>query len=179
MSEDPLAKRPSDQPPPAPPAYGQPPAGQPGGYGQQPPYGGQQPGGYGQQPGYGQPAYGGGPVGPFYVATPQGEQGPVEVGQLAQMAVQGQVKGETMLRTDDGWVQAKAVPGLFSQKEWLTTLILSLLLGGLGVDRFYLGYTGLGVAKLVTLGGCGIWSLIDLILVALRKLPDADGRPLA
>jgi hypothetical protein len=197
MTEDPLAKRPTDNPygsgqeptqvagqQPPPPAFGAPPpAGPPPAYGQpQPPapaYGHQQP--------FGQPAYGGGPgfggppAGPFYVSALGGEQGPLDFGQLAQMAVAGQVRGETMVRSQEGpdWFPAKQVPGLFSQKEWLTTLILSILLGGLGIDRFYLGYTGLGIAKLLTLGGCGIWSIIDLILVATRKLPDSDGRPLA
>ena len=66
-----------------------------------------------------------------------------------------------------------------SDKTFLTAILLSVLVGGLGVDRFYLGYTGLGVAKLLTCGGCGIWSLIDLILIATGKLGDAQGRPLA
>lgn len=64
------------------------------------------------------------------------------------------------------------------QREWIVALLLSIFLGGLGVDRFYLGYTGLGVAKLLTLGGCGIWSLIDIILIAAGKMQDADGQDL-
>ena len=57
-------------------------------------------------------------------------------------------------------------------------LLLSWFLGTLGVDRFYLGYTGLGVAKLLTGGGCLVWWLIDFIMIAMNKVPDAEGRPL-
>jgi len=64
------------------------------------------------------------------------------------------------------------------KKSFLVALLLSILVGTLGVDRFYLGYTGLGILKLVTGGGCGVWWLIDIILIATRKLPDADGNKL-
>ena len=63
-------------------------------------------------------------------------------------------------------------------KDWLTTLLLSIFLGSLGVDRFYTGYTGLGVLKLITCGGVGIWWLIDLIMIATGKFTDANGNPL-
>ncbi|MEC9120890.1 MAG: TM2 domain-containing protein [Candidatus Thermoplasmatota archaeon] len=65
-----------------------------------------------------------------------------------------------------------------SDKDWTTLLILSILLGGLGVDRFYAGHIGLGVLKLLTIGGCGIWALIDIIMVATGKFTDADGLPI-
>ncbi|MFC2319511.1 TM2 domain-containing protein [Segatella oulorum] len=56
-------------------------------------------------------------------------------------------------------------------KDPTITLIISLLGGGLGIDRFYIGDTGLGVAKLLTCGGLGIWSIIDwfLIMGAVRE----------
>ncbi len=69
-------------------------------------------------------------------------------------------------------------PGATAPKSFTTALLLSFFLGGLGIDRFYLGYTGLGVAKLLTVGGCGIWALIDFIMIAMRKVPAADGSPL-
>jgi hypothetical protein len=53
-------------------------------------------------------------------------------------------------------------------KKWLVALLLSILLGGLGVDRFYMGYIGTGILKLLTFGGFGIWWLIDLILIATK-----------
>jgi len=68
--------------------------------------------------------------------------------------------------------------GQTSDKEWMVALLLSFFLGGLGVDRFYLGYTTLGVIKLLTCGGLGIWSLIDFILIAIGNVPDANGLPL-
>jgi len=64
------------------------------------------------------------------------------------------------------------------QKDFIVALLLSIFVGSIGVDRFYLGYVGLGIVKLVTLGGCGVWTLIDIILIAMGKLPDASGQPL-
>jgi hypothetical protein len=74
--------------------------------------------------------------------------------------------------------QAKMTPSDPNDKNQTTALILSIFVGWLGVDRFYLGYVGLGILKLITFGGCGIWWLIDLILIAMNKLKDADGNQL-
>jgi TM2 domain-containing membrane protein YozV len=63
-------------------------------------------------------------------------------------------------------------------KDWLVTLLLSIFVGTIGVDRFYLGYTGLGILKLITFGGCGIWWLIDLIMIVTGSMTDSNGNPL-
>lgn len=51
------------------------------------------------------------------------------------------------------------------RKKPAIALILSLFFGAFGIDRFYVGHTGLGVAKLLTLGGLGFWALVDLFLI--------------
>ena len=63
-------------------------------------------------------------------------------------------------------------------KSKSTALVISIFLGEFGIDRFYLGYTGLGIIKLITLGGFGIWWLIDIIKIATGKMVDAKGNAL-
>lgn len=59
--------------------------------------------------------------------------------------------------------------------RWSTALALSITLGGFGADRFYLGHWQEGIGKLFSFGGLGVWTLIDVILIALHYLGPADG----
>lgn len=62
-----------------------------------------------------------------------------------------------------------------SSKDWLVTLLLAWFLGCFGGHRFYVGKIGTGVLMLVTLGGCGIWQIIDLIMILVSKFTDSEG----
>ena len=60
-------------------------------------------------------------------------------------------------------------------KDKTAAILLSLFLGQLGIDRFYLGYTGLGILKLITFGGLGIWYIIDMVRIITGSLTPKDG----
>ena len=60
-------------------------------------------------------------------------------------------------------------------KSHVAAILLSFFLGGLGIHRFYLGYTWQGVVQLLTLGGLGIWALIDFVRIVIKDLNPKDG----
>ncbi len=62
-----------------------------------------------------------------------------------------------------------------SESNWIAALLLCVFLGGLGVHRFYVGKVGTGILMLLTCGGCGIWTIIDLIIIATGSFTDSDG----
>ncbi len=74
------------------------------------------------------------------------------------------------------FIRPPPVPADASDKDWLTTLLLSFFLGGLGIHSFYVGKTVFGVIQLLTLGGCGIWALIDFIMIVCQSYRDGEGR---
>ena len=73
---------------------------------------------------------------------------------------------------------APAMAGGVSDKDWTMMLILSILLGGLGIDRMVAGSIGLGILKLITGGGCGSWWLVDIIMLVTGSYKDGNGLPI-
>ncbi len=63
-----------------------------------------------------------------------------------------------------------------SDKDFTVLVIVSILIGAFGIDRFYLGKYGTGFLKLITIGGFGIWWLIDILLILFGKMKDSEGR---
>ena len=147
------------QPGQPPPQYGQPPEGQPQWQQEQPP---QQ---YGQPP-EGQPQWGQQPP-PQYAqqqeGQPQWSQQPPYYVPPQQFPQQPQ------------WGMQQPYQQMGMQKDWLTTLLLCIFLGFLGVHRFYTGHIVIGLIQLFTFGGCGIWWLIDLIMIATGSFTDSNG----
>ena len=107
------------------------------------------------------------------------EEGPYQYSDLQILARNGGIKAETMVRRNGGnWFLARELPGVFSSRSWLVAVLLSGLAGSFALDRFYVGHVGLGILKLLTCGGVGIWTIIDIILFATNRVTDNHGLPL-
>ncbi len=76
------------------------------------------------------------------------------------------------------WGMQQPYQQMGMQKDWLTALLLCIFVGVLGVHRFYTGHIVSGVIQLLTFGGCGIWWIIDLIMIAVGSFTDSNGLPL-
>ncbi|WP_437732569.1 TM2 domain-containing protein [Sorangium sp. So ce1335] len=86
--------------------------------------------------------------------------------------------GTGSMRDAQGLVLKRDAPVGHPTRSQSTLFLLSYFLGSFGADRFYLGQTGLGIAKLLTCGGLGIWSLIDTLMIGMGRFRDAEGNSL-
>ncbi len=66
--------------------------------------------------------------------------------------------------------------GNYSPKSRLVAILLCFFLGFLGLHRFYVGKVGTGILMIVTLGGLGLWVLIDLIIILVGSFSDKQGK---
>ena len=65
-----------------------------------------------------------------------------------------------------------------SDKGFVPALLLCFFLGAFGLHRFYVGKIGTGILMLITLGGLGIWTIVEFVMIAIGKFTDKLGRPL-
>jgi TM2 domain-containing membrane protein YozV len=63
-----------------------------------------------------------------------------------------------------------------SDKQGTVALLLCFFVGVLGIHRFYVGKTGTGILQLITLGGFGLWTLVDFVMIVAGKFTDSNGR---
>jgi TM2 domain-containing membrane protein YozV len=84
------------------------------------------------------------------------------------------IDSEAVVCTGCGVMQP-AARMLGSEKKVLPVFLLAFFLGVFGVHRFYVGKIGTGLLQLFTLGGLGIWALIDMILIVTGNFDDKDG----
>ncbi len=76
------------------------------------------------------------------------------------------------------WGMQQPYQQMGMQKDWLTALLLCIFVGVFGVHRFYTGHIAIGLIQLFTAGGCGVWWIIDLIMIATNSYTDSNGLPL-
>ena len=82
------------------------------------------------------------------------------------------------MREQNQWIDSLQRERMVSRKDWTTAIILSVFLGVLGADRFYTGRFDLGSLKLISLGGCFVWWLIDVVLLLCGRMRDGLDRPI-
>lgn len=93
--------------------------------------------------------------------------------EVQNIASQSDPKPTQIQKADDNTQATQATHG--SGKSQIVALLLAFFVGVLGIHRFYLGYTTIGLIQLLTGGGCGIWALIDFIRILFGDLQPMDG----
>jgi hypothetical protein len=123
-------------------------------------------------------------LGLFAISTTVNAAFPVEKTQKTEIVTSNQNQ-EATTSISQSQLEKEAANQVISQtqkqsnggggKSQVIALILCVLLGGIGIHRFYLGYTWQGVVQLLTAGGCGVWAIIDLIRIITGDLQPKDG----
>ena len=80
------------------------------------------------------------------------------------------------MQVKNDWLDSLRRQRAESEKNWTLALILSIFLGMFGADRFYIGRTGLGILKLLTIGGYLAWWVFDIVLLLQERMKDDRGR---
>lgn len=75
-------------------------------------------------------------------------------------------------------MSTQVAAGDMSDKGFVPAILLCFFLGALGIHRFYVGKIGTGILMLITLGGLGIWTIIDFVMIVVGSFKDKQGRAL-
>jgi hypothetical protein len=100
-----------------------------------------------------------------------------EIKKLNELLRDGVLSQEEFDKQKDKLLSSNSISS--SQQDWLVALLLCFFIGVIGAHRFYVGKIGTGLLMVFTLGGLGIWTFIDLILIIVGKFKNKDGEVLS
>ena len=100
-----------------------------------------------------------------------------EIKKLNELLRDGVLTQEEFDKQKDKLLDSNSISS--SQQDWLVALLLCFFIGVIGAHRFYVGKIGTGLLMVFTLGGLGIWTFIDLILIIVGKFKNKDGEVLS
>jgi len=100
-----------------------------------------------------------------------------EIKKLNELLQEGVLTQEEFNKQKEKLLNSNSISS--SQQDWLVALLLCFFIGVIGAHRFYVGKIGTGLLMVFTLGGLGIWTFIDLILIIVGKFKNKDGEILS
>jgi len=100
-----------------------------------------------------------------------------EIKKLNELLQEGVLTQEEFDKQKEKLLNSNSISS--SQQDWLVALLLCFFIGVIGAHRFYVGKIGTGLLMVFTLGGLGIWTFIDLILIIVGKFKNKDGEVLS